>query len=117
MIVNGTCLTMVKNDTEAINVTLNDQSGEAVNFAVGDIVYLTIAKVNPVTDSLEQVLQKSTEVSTVTNSVTIDIASADTDDMSADDEYKYDIQWSSSGGIKTIIPYSDFELIREVTNV
>ena len=115
MKINGTCLTMVKNDSEAILVSLRDSAGLPVNFAVGDVVYLTIAEINQNTGALTQIYQFSTTLASVTHEATINIPKGGTASLSANKRYKYDIQWSSVAGRKTIIPYSDFNVIAEVT--
>ena len=115
MTVNGTCLTMVKGDSESILIRLNDDCGNPYNFAVGDTVYFTVASVNPLTGALSEVLQKTVTIASATNEATITIVGADTSGLPTATEYKYDVQWTSAGGRRTIIPMSDFVLIDQVT--
>lgn len=115
MKINGTCITMVKADDEAILIKLNDDCGNPYNFAIGDTVYFTVASVNPLTGALTEVFQKTVTLASVTNEATINIDSLDTSSLSVASEYKYDIQWTSSGGRRTVVPLSDFVLIEQVT--
>ena len=115
MTVNGTCITMVKGDTESLLVRLTDDFGNPYNFAIGDTVYFTVASVNPLTGALTEVFQKTVTIASATNEATIAIAGADTSSMPTTTEYKYDVQWTSASGRRTIIPMSDFVLIEQVT--
>ena len=58
MTVSGTCITMVKADTETLLVRLTDDGGNPYNFAIGDTVYFTVASVNPLTGALAEAFQK-----------------------------------------------------------
>ena len=115
MTVNGTCITMVKGDTESLLVRLTDDYGNPYNFAIGDTVYFTVASVNPLTGALAEVIQKTVTIASATNEATITIAGAYTSSLPLTVEYKYDVQWTSAGGRRTIIPMSDFVLIEQVT--
>lgn len=115
MTVNGTCITMVKGDTESLLVRLTDDCGNPYNFAIGDTVYFTVASVNPLTGVLAEVFQKTVTIASATNEATIAIVGADTSSLPTATEYKYDVQWTSAGGRRTIIPMSDFVLIEQVT--
>ena len=115
MTVNGTCITMVKADTETLLVRLTDDGGNPYNFAIGDTVYFTVASVNPLTGALAEAFQKSVTIASATNEATITVVGADTSSLPTTMEYKYDVQWTSAGGRRTIIPLSDFVLIEQVT--
>ena len=115
MTVNGTCITMVKGDTESLLVRLTDDYGNPYNFAIGDTVYFTVASVNPLTGALAEAFQKSVTIASATNEATITVVGADTSSLPTTMEYKYDVQWTSAGGRRTIIPLSDFVLIEQVT--
>ena len=113
----GTTIYMVRGDSESINIVLTDIDGLPYNFSIGDDVILTIAQVSPVYGAYTTILQKTTTISTVTNSATIDILSTDTEGLSYDYEYKWDVQWTRVAGSspRTIIPNADFKFIKEVT--
>ena len=110
MTVNGTNISMIRGDTENIEIsmTLND---EVVAFVTGDTVYFTV-KTSP--DTIVKTFQK-TVTSFVGGKAQITISNADTKDL-AYGNYYYDVQVTQVGGIvTTIIQPSIFTIASEVT--
>ena len=111
MKIQGTDISMIRGDSEAIKVSCRNESGVDVPFAEGDIVYFTVKK-SPYTE--EKILQKI--VTEFTDGVAlITIFPEDTRELKPG-AYYYDIQLNRANGqVKTIIPPSRFNINAEVT--
>lgn len=118
MRVCGTTIYTVKGDSEGIRIIMRNPDESPYNFTVGDTIYLTVVEVHPIYGTLEPVFNLSEVVLAPTNEVVFSIVN-ETANMSVGLEYKYDIQWSRIGDStrKTIIPFSDFFIIEEATDV
>jgi len=110
MRINGTSITMVRGDSEQINVSLT-QDGAAVELVTGDTVYMTIRKSIAAAPNLS----KTVTVFNSSGIAEIVLNPSDTKTM-AYDEYMYDVQVKfADGTVKTVIPQSKFRLLAEVT--
>lgn len=111
MLVQGTNITMIRGDTEAFNVTLQDEDGAKVDLVVGDTVYFTVkTSINTHIKILQKVVTEF-----VDGVAQIKIEPQDTKELKFD-TYVYDVQISfASGAVKTIIPPSDFIVSGEIT--
>ena len=111
MKIQGTNLSMIRGDSEAIKVSCRDESGADVPLVEGDIVYFTVKKS---TYTEEKTLQKI--VTEFTEGVAlISIFPEDTRELKTG-SYYYDIQLTRANGqVKTIIPPSKFTINEEVT--
>ncbi len=111
MKIQGTNISMIRGDTEAIKVSCRNESGVDVHFAEGDIVYFTVKRN---TSTEEKTLQKI--VTEFTEGVAlISIFPEDTRELKTS-VYYYDIQLNRANGqVKTIIPPSTFTINAEVT--
>lgn len=111
MKIEGTNLSMVRGDTEVIQVKCKDQNGNDVPFVTGDTLYFTV-KVSAKTE--DKMLQKV--ITEFENGIAlIPINPEDTKSLAIKD-YVYDIQLNrANGDVKTIIKKSIFTLEEEVT--
>ena len=111
MKIQGTNISMIRGDSEAIKVSCRNESGVDFPFTEGDIVYFTIKK-SVYTE--EKILQKI--VTEFTDGVAlINISPEDTRELKIG-AYYYDIQLNRANGlVKTIIPPSRFTINAEVT--
>ncbi|MGI6227229.1 MAG: hypothetical protein ACOYJ1_13345 [Peptococcales bacterium] len=111
MIIEGTNLSMIRGDTEVIEVACQDSEGTPVSFENGDTIYFTV-KVN--TNTVSKVLQK--EITEFVDGVAyIQIEHEDTNKLPYL-TFVYDIQLTRADGtVKTIIPPSKFTILEEVT--
>ena len=111
MRVQGTNISMIRGDSEAIKVSCRNESGDDVPLVEGDIVYFTV-KCSPRAE--EKLLQKViTEF--VDGVALITIEPEDTKELNSG-KYQYDIQWTRADGtVKTIVPVSDFVIEGEIT--
>lgn len=97
---------MVKGDTKSITVRLNGYTPVS-----GDKVNLTVRRE---WNDAEKLISKSSGAFNADNAVLIRIDPQDTTNMPPD-TYVYDIQLIMGGAVKTLVPYSPFEIIPEVT--
>jgi hypothetical protein len=115
----GTNIYMVRGDAEAVLIKLNNPDGSPYNYGIGDTFKLTVIKIHPIYgfEEAEQMFQISFTAIAEDNEVSLTIQNADTASLDPDADYKYDIQWTRVSGVspKTIIPYSDFVLLKEAT--
>lgn len=111
MKVQGTNISMIRGDSEAIKVSCRNESGVVFHFAEGDTVYFTVKKS---THTEEKILQKIvTEF--IEGVALITIFPKDTRELKTG-VYYYDIQLNRANGqVKTIIPPSMFTINAEVT--
>ncbi len=111
MKIQGTNISMIRGDSEAIKVSCRNESGVDFHFTEGDIVYFTVKRS---TYTEEKILQKI--VSEFTEGVAlITIFPNDTRELKTG-TYYYDIQLNRANGqVKTIIPPSTFAINAEVT--
>ena len=111
MKIQGTNISMIRGDTEAIKVSCRNESGVDVHFAEGDTVYFTVKKsTNIEGKTLQKVVTEFTE-----GVALISIFPEDTRELRIGDYY-YDIQLNRANGqVKTIIPPSKFTINAEVT--
>ncbi len=111
MKIQGTNISMIRGDSEAIKVSCRDESGADIPLVEGDIVYFTVKRS---TNTEEKILQKI--VTEFTEGVAlITIFPKDTRELKTG-MYYYDIQLTRADGtVKTIIPPSKFTVEGEVT--
>lgn len=111
MKIQGTNISMIRGDSEAIKVSCRNESGDDIPLAEGDIVYFTVKRS---TSTEEKILQKI--VTEFTEGVAlITIFPKDTRELKTG-VYYYDIQLNRADGqVKTIIPPSKFTINAEVT--
>ena len=111
MKIQGTNISMIRGDTEAIKVSCRNESGVDFHFTEGDIIYFTVKRN---TRTKEKILQKI--VTEFTDGVAlITIFPKDTRELKTG-AYYYDIQLNRANGqVKTIIPPSRFTINPEVT--
>lgn len=111
MKIQGTNISMIRGDTEAIKVSCRDESGTDIPLVEGDIVYFTVKRS---TNTEEKTLQKI--ITEFTDGVAlITIFPEDTKELKTG-IYYYDIQLNRANGqVKTIIPPSKFTINAEVT--
>lgn len=111
MVISGYNISMIRGDSETINVSCKNDSGIKVHLVEGDMIYFTV-KTSPNTE--KKTLQKVvTEF--VDGEAAIEIFPADTQSLNAG-SYFYDIQLNRANGqVKTIIPPSRFAVKPEVT--
>lgn len=111
MKIQGTNISMIRGDSEAIKVSCKDESGADVPLVEGDIVYFTVKR-NTYTE--EKILQKIvTEF--IEGAALITIFPNDTREL-IPSNYYYDIQLNRANGqVKTIVPPSKFTINAEVT--
>ena len=111
MKIQGTNISMIRGDSEAITVSCKDESGADVPLVEGDIVYFTV-KIS--TNTEEKALQKIiTEF--IEGAALITIFPKDTREL-IPNIYYYDIQLNRANGqVKTIVPPSKFTINAEVT--
>lgn len=111
MKVDGTNLSMIRGDTEAITVSCTDQDNIKIPFVPGDTVYFTV-KLN--TGTATKLISKVITVFTEGNAV-IDIEPEDTKDLQYK-VYKYDIQLVSQlGRVTTLVAPALFSIEPEIT--
>ena len=111
MEIQGTNISMIRGDSEAIKISCRDENGVDIPFVEGDIVYFTVKRS---TSTEEKILQKI--VTEFTKGVAlITIFPKDTRELKTG-IYYYDIQLTRADGtVKTIIPPSKFTIKGEVT--
>lgn len=111
MKINGTNLTMIRGDTEAIKLTVKNNLGEVIPLDLGDTVYFTVkTSPNLKTKIMQKVITEFNEGLAV-----IPINPIDTKDLMVG-TYTYDIQLNrANGDVKTIIPPSLLTIASEVT--
>ena len=110
MTIVGKNMSMIRGDTEAINVSLTED-GVARPFVSGDTVYFTIKKYASET---EKILQKVIETFTDGKAL-ISILPADTALLKVM-PYVYDVQIVFADGTKkTVVGPATFEITAEVT--
>ena len=111
MEIQGTNISMIRGDSEAIKVSCEDAQGVDVPLEDGDTLYFTVKKS---TNTEEKILQKI--VTEFTDGVAlITIFPKDTRELKIGNYY-YDIQLNRANGqVKTIIPPSRFIINAEVT--
>jgi hypothetical protein len=108
----GTNLSMIRGDTESITVSLSDETGNKINFELGDTLYFTI-KDN--VNTVNKVMQKQITDFNEDGNAVIEILPSDTKELKYK-EYVYDIQLTREDGtVTTIIPPSSFVIEGEVT--
>ena len=111
MEVSGNNISMIRGDTDAIEISAEDGDGVAIPLVEGDTIYFTV-KENTETD--DKILQKIITDFTLGEAL-ITLFPADTKDLEAG-VYVYDIQWTkASGEVRTIVPPSQFTLRGDVT--
>lgn len=113
MQIRGTNLSMVRGDSETLNITLKT---ETLTFNPGDTLELTVRET---LDSPERALYKKIVVAAGLHptTLTININPEDTQNLDFNKTYVYDIQWSTAEGVvKTIVENSKFSLRPEVTH-
>ena len=111
MRIQGTNISMIRGDSEAIKVSCKDESGADVPLVEGDIVYFTV-KISTNTEGkiLQKIVTEFTE-----GAALITINPKDTREL-IPNNYYYDIQLNRANGqVKTIIPPSKFTINAEVT--
>jgi len=111
MKIQGTNISMIRGDSEAIKVSCEDAQGVGVPLEDGDTLYFTVKR-SAYTE--EKILQKIvTEF--IEGVALITIFPKDTRELKTG-AYYYDIQLNRANGtVKTIIPPSKFTINAEVT--
>ena len=105
MTVNGTCLSMVRGDSESISVTIS-----GYDMQPGDFLEMTIRKN---LDAPVTMYRKVTEFPD--NKAVINFFPEETQDLELGD-YVYDMQLTFGGAVKTIIKPTRFTLEADVTH-
>lgn len=112
MIIKGNDISMIRGDSETIEVSCYTPNGEKIPFVLGDKLYMTV-KESVYTE--EKMFQKLVVFFTPEGDAQIEILPTDTRDMSFD-TYVYDVQIiKTDGKVSTIIPPSKFTVMGEVT--
>lgn len=97
-------ISMIRGDTAEFDIELIDDEGDVYELVPGDVITFTVKKNTLSSDVL---IQKE--------GPHISILPEDTSGM-AYGTYKYDVQFTSSGGsVDTVIPPTTFKLLEEVT--
>lgn len=112
MTINDFNISMIRGNSETIEITCLDASDTLIDFVTGDTVYFSI-KDHII--SSNYILQKI--ITTFTNGIAfVILAPSDTNGLKCKN-YVYDVQLKTSTGIvNTIIPPSQFSLEVEVTD-
>lgn len=105
----------IRGDTRAINVTVTDSAGAAVDLTGGTVFFTLNASSDP-TDDTDAVVEKSVTSHTdpTHGLTTITLDHADTDSLAAD-IYYYDIQFVDAQGNVTSKQADTFEIIADIT--
>lgn len=112
MIIKGNEISMIRGDSETIQVSCFDMNKEKIPFILGDRVYMTV-KESVYTP--EKIFQKLVVQFTEEGDAIIEIDPEDTKDL-AFETYVYDVQFVKlDGKVTTIIPPSKFTILGEVT--
>lgn len=111
MKIQGTNISMIRGDSEAIKVSCRDESGADVPLVEGDVVYFTIKRsARTEVKTLQKIITEFTD-----GVALITIFPNDTRELKTG-IYYYDIQLNRANGqVKTIIPPSNFTINAEVT--
>lgn len=111
MIIKGTAISMIRGDSESIQVNMKNSDGQAVPFIEGDTLHLTVRADYSSEDTI--VSKKITEFSG--GVATIVILPVDTHSARIG-KYIYDIQLTRADGtVTTIIKPDTFEILGDVT--
>ena len=112
MRVNGNDIYLISGDTGFLTLKIKEND-DYINFQIGDKIYFTV-KISTSTNI--KTFQKIIEVNEISNEITIEIQPNDTKNLSAR-KYVYDIQYVKiSGEVHTVVPPSDFILVKGVTD-
>lgn len=129
MKIQGTNISMIRGDSESINVYCEDAKGNSMPFVEGDMVYFTVKKsTNTEEKTLQKIITEFADNVTITKMVNgvpttkiingvaiLDILPQDTKQLKVSGYY-YDIQVNKANGtVKTIIPPSKIIIEAEVT--
>ena len=111
MRVEGTNISMIRGDTEYIEVVCRDSEGNMIPFVEGDTLYFTVkTNIHNEKKALQKVITEFDD-----GIAYIEIKPEDTKHLEFFD-YVYDIQLTSAEGVvTTIIPPSKFTIEGEVT--
>lgn len=111
MIIDGTNISMVRGDSEAIRVRMVDSAGVVIPFIDGDIVRLTVKEhARMISFGFQKVVTEFSD-----NYAVISIEPSDTEDLDFK-TYAYDVELrTTSGMVKTLIRSSNFEISEEIT--
>lgn len=108
-------ISMVRGDTHIIAVDLFDADGDAYTPAAEDEIIMTVREWNDEGMVALRKDQDDADVTIVTGGYQIILQPADTEGWEYID-YVYDIEVTLADGYKqTVIPYTSFNLTREVT--
>lgn len=112
MIIKGNEISMIRGDSETIQVSCRDMNDEKIKFISGDRVYMTVKES---IHTSEKLFQKVIETFTEDGDAIIEINPEDTKNMCFD-TYVYDVQFvKADGKVTTIIPPNKFTILGEVT--
>ena len=112
MIIRGNDISMIRGDSESVQVSCFDAEGNKIPFMLGDRVYMTVKESFRTPD---KILQKLVVQFTEFGDAIIEIEPQDTKDLDFEN-YVYDIQFvKADGKVKTIVPPSIFSILGEVT--
>ena len=111
MKIKGTDIEMIRGDTEAIRIGVQDAGSLKVDLVDGDVVHFTV-KTDPNTEAI--ILQKIVS-EFIEGEALITIYPQDTSGLQFR-SYVYDIQLTRANGtVKTIVPVSIFKIRAEVS--
>lgn len=112
MIVKGTHLEMIRGDSEAIRVSLENAQGDAIPLQEGDKIIMTVKEnANDEMFKLRKEAEQLDEGELIFN-----FLPSDTKPLSFK-RYYYDIELNKADGhVKTLVPISGFTILEEITN-
>lgn len=113
MEINGTDLSMIRGDSETIDIKISTPDGEVRPLVQGDMLYFSVKKNPKFTKyAFQKIVTKFREDGTAQ----VVILPDDTKDLQFDD-YRYDVQLTTKEGeVKTIIEDSLFRIKVEITD-
>lgn len=112
MRVNGNDIYLITGDTGFLTLKIKENDSY-IDFQIEDKIYFTVK--TSISTNIKT-FQKIFEVNQTSNEVTIELHPNDTKDLPAR-SYVYDIQYVKvSGEVHTVVPPSNFILVRGVTD-
>lgn len=112
MKIDGQNISMTRGDSETITVAMFNEDGTPHPFVTGDKIYFTVKEFATHTD---KIMQKVITVFDSGNAI-IEITPNDTK-LLPFKSFVYDIQLTRSNlTVTTIVPISNFEILKEVTH-
>lgn len=113
MRVVGTTLTMPQGDSETLKISCADSDGVAIPFVTGDTIYFSVkTKLSDTAYAFQKIVTTFTDGSAI-----IYINPSDTESLSYNKDYLYDIQLTRADGtITTLVTTSKIRFEGVVTN-